>query len=145
MTNQKNIKRKDLFTMYYMHLPLYDELPEGWKLDPTCGSPLTGYEYCRNGKSVLFGGKRALVKVKGVEANIPELPTVKEIKEVKTIAEKESLEIPPEYAKSINELARKRMELRLLADIRVDLMVCELEGWDKKEYLKELQKLIGII
>lgn len=37
------------------------------------------------------------------------------------------------------------MELRLLADIRADLMVCELEGWDKKEYIKELQKLIEII
>lgn len=145
MTKRSKAEQKDLFTMYYMHLPLLDELPEEWSLDPTCGSPLTGYEYCRDGKSVLFGGKRALVRVKGVEANIPELPEIKQIKEVKPVVEKESTEIPAGYTKSLNELARKRMELRLLVDIRADLMVCELEGWDKKEYIKELQKLIEII
>lgn len=33
-------------------------------------------------------------------------------------------------------------KLRLLADIRMDLMVCELEGWDKLEYLDELLALV---
>lgn len=143
MTKRSKAEQKDLFTMYYMHLPLLDELPEGWKLDPTCGSPLTGYEYCRDGKSVLFGGKRALVKVKDIEVDF--IPTPPKIKEISPETQKESYEIPTGYAKSLNELARKRMELRLLADVRADLMVCELEGWDKKEYIKELQKLIEII
>lgn len=33
--------------------------------------------------------------------------------------------------RAFNRLAREKMKLRLLADIRMDLMVCELEGWDK--------------
>ncbi len=44
----------------------------------------------------------------------------------------------PETRKQFNRLAREQMKLRLLADIRADLMVCELEGWDKLEYLDEL-------
>lgn len=41
-----------------------------------------------------------------------------------------------------NRLAREKMKLRLLADIRMDLMVCELEGWNKAEYLDELLALV---
>ena len=43
---------------------------------------------------------------------------------------------------ALNRLAREKMKYRLLADIRADLMVCELEGWDKLEYLDELLELI---
>lgn len=32
-----------------------------------------------------------------------------------------------------NRLAREQMKHRLLADILVDMQVCELEGWDKLE------------
>ena len=49
----------------YKYWDLLDSLPIGWKIDKTCGSPLCGYEFCTNGKSVLSGEqKRALVKVK---------------------------------------------------------------------------------
>lgn len=44
--------------------------------------------------------------------------------------------------RAFNRLAREKMKLRLLADIRMDLMVCELEGWDKLEYLDELLALV---
>jgi len=37
----------------------------------------------------------------------------------------------PATRRVFNRLAREKMKLRLLADIRMDLMVCELEGWDK--------------
>ena len=47
-----------------------------------------------------------------------------------------------ETALALNTLARHRMILRLLHDIRVDLEICELEGWDKKEYIKMLFKEI---
>ena len=47
----------------YKYWDLLDELPEGWKIDKTVGSPLTGYEFITNGKSVLNGQKRALLKV----------------------------------------------------------------------------------
>ena len=45
-------------------------------------------------------------------------------------------------ALSLNRLARGQMKLKLLADIRTDLMVCEIEGWSKMEYLNELKELI---
>lgn len=48
----------------------------------------------------------------------------------------------PATRRAFNRLAREKMKLRLLADIRMDLMVCELEGWDKLEYLDELLALV---
>lgn len=42
----------------------------------------------------------------------------------------------------LNTVCRERMKLKLLADIRMDLIVCELEGWDKTEYINELIELI---
>lgn len=49
----------------------------------------------------------------------------------------------PEARKALNRLAREKTKYRLLADIRFDLMVCELEGWDKLEYLNELKSMIN--
>lgn len=43
---------------------------------------------------------------------------------------------------AFNRLAREKMKLRLLADIRMDLVVCELEGYSKLEYLDELLALV---
>ena len=34
------------------------------------------------------------------------------------------------------------MKYRLLADISLDLAVCEIEGWNKLEYLNELKSMI---
>ena len=48
----------------------------------------------------------------------------------------------PATRRAFNRLAREKMKLRLLADIRMDLVVCELEGWDKLEYLDELLALV---
>lgn len=48
----------------------------------------------------------------------------------------------PATRRAFNRLAREKMKLRLLADIRMDLMVCELEGWGKLEYLDELLALV---
>lgn len=48
----------------------------------------------------------------------------------------------PATRRAFNRLAREKMKLRLLADIRMDLMVCELEGWNKLEYLNELLALV---
>lgn len=49
----------------------------------------------------------------------------------------------PETRKALNRLAREQIKLRLLADIRFDLAVCEIEGWDKAEYLNELKDMIN--
>lgn len=41
---------------------LLDELPTGWRIDKTSGSPLNGYVFAISG-SILKGGKRALLKL----------------------------------------------------------------------------------
>lgn len=48
----------------------------------------------------------------------------------------------PATRRAFNRLAREKMKLRLLADIRMDLMVCEMEGYSKLEYLDELLALL---
>lgn len=52
-------------------------------------------------------------------------------------------EMEEETRKALNDLARHRMIHRVLADIRIDLEICEIEGWDKLEYIRTLQKEIG--
>lgn len=49
----------------------------------------------------------------------------------------------PETRKAFNELARHMMILKLLTDIRADLAICELEGWDKTEYINMILEQIG--
>jgi hypothetical protein len=128
----------------YRDWNILEDLPEGWIIDKYCGSPLYGFVFCTNGKSILNGGKRALVRVK---QKIRETQTHTETHiEIKPIKEKqvgESADTIDFPAKKINILARKKMINKLLNDIRVDLMVCEIEGWDKTEYIKEIRKLIN--
>jgi len=45
--------------------------------------------------------------------------------------------------KLINRVSREAMKLKLLTDIRMDLQICEIEGWNPKEYLTELQELLN--
>lgn len=51
----------------------------------------------------------------------------------------------PEASKKLNRLARERMKQRLLTDILTDLQVCELEGWDKLEYITELRDMLNTL
>lgn len=118
---------------------LFQSLPDGWKIDKSAGSPLCGYEFCTNGKSVLNGQIRALVFVGSAPSEHKQLYeepiTSKELPEQKI-----EIEYP---ARAVNELARKKFEERLLNDIRVDLMICEIEGWCKMEYIREIRRLIA--
>jgi len=94
-------------TTKYKHWDLLDSLPIGWKIDKTCGSPLCGYEFCTNGKSILTGGnKRALVKV--ISKNVPEVEILEPIKhKVEVLGDKANKEyIFP--SKEVNLLARKK-------------------------------------
>lgn len=50
-----------------------------------------------------------------------------------------------EASRQLNRLARERMKQRLLNDILVDLQVCELEGWDKLEYIAELRDMLNTL
>lgn len=127
----------------YKGWPCYEEIPDGWHIDKTAGSPLHGYEFIING-SPLKGGKRALARVYKDALRVC-TPTMKTIEPVENInKESKPVQIIDEnYTRTVNDLARKKFEQKLLADIRVDLMICEIEGWDKLEYLCELKSLIN--
>lgn len=51
--------------------------------------------------------------------------------------------VDPETRRTLNDLARHKMILNLYNDIMVDLTICEIEGWDKMEYIKDLQEVIN--
>lgn len=124
---------------------LFDNMPKGWKLDKTCGSPLAGYLFINNGKSILNGGKRALLRVRQPQQNLCFDAPVISISETTTAASPIEKSDQPYPAKTVNALARARFKVKLLNDIRCDLMVCELEGWDKMEYINEIRRLINEI
>lgn len=44
--------------------------------------------------------------------------------------------------KALNDLARHQMVRRIYLDILVDLTVCDIEGWDKMEYIHQLKEVI---
>ena len=48
-----------------------------------------------------------------------------------------------ETRKALQDLARLQMITKLEKDILFDLQVCEVEGWDKTEYIKLLQEKIN--
>ena len=131
----------------YKDWDLVDELPEGWKIDKTAGSPLNGYEFITNGKSVLNGQKRALLKVgKNIQNQSFKIEDVSINLENNTKKTNSKDKIIDKWtAQTANELARKKFQEKLLQDIRVDLMICEIEGWDKLEYIRELKNLINSI
>lgn len=47
-----------------------------------------------------------------------------------------------ETARAMNDLARHKAILRLLSDIRIDMEICEIEGWDKTEYIRLIQDAV---
>ena len=48
-------------------------------------------------------------------------------------------------ARALNDLARHKAIVRILNDIRMDMEICEIEGWDKNEYLNLIRQLINSI
>lgn len=61
----------------------------------------------------------------------------------KQIKDKTETDIFP--TKTVNDLARLKFQEQMLKEIRFDLMVCEIEKWDKKEYINELKQLLNSI
>ena len=130
-------------TPKYRGWEVYEVLPMGWKIDKYCGSPLHGFDFCTNGKSILNGGKRALVR--SIRKGTPCIEFVEPIKQTKVVEKVEAKEDFVFPAKNVNILARKKFQEQLLKEIIFDLTVCEIEGWDKKEYIKEIRNLINSI
>lgn len=48
-----------------------------------------------------------------------------------------------ETARVLNDLARHQQIVRLEQDILMDMQICEVEGWDKMEYIIMLKDLIS--
>ena len=48
-------------------------------------------------------------------------------------------------ARALNDLARHTAIVRILNDIRMDMEICEIEGWDKTEYINRLKALLNSI
>lgn len=128
----------------YKDWEILNELPDGWKVDKTAGSPAPNTVFITNGKSVLSGlQKRALLKVEAKrDITTPKNDIVKNhFIEANKLVEKTEMLIFP--TKTVNDLARLKFKEQLLKEIMFDLMVCEIENWDKKEYINELKKLIN--
>lgn len=50
-----------------------------------------------------------------------------------------------EASRALNKLARLKVKENLLKDIVIDFMVCDIEGFSKKQYVKELKDFIDDI
>ena len=128
--------------------PIINELPPGWVIDRTCGSPLHGHVFIHNGKSPINGQQRALMPVKiqpaQPQAPVPPAPAATPQDKQRHIADLrlDTKNSDPAYPKAVNDLARAQFKQKMLADVRVDLAICELEGWSKREYIDEL---IGLL
>lgn len=135
----------------YKGWPLIEELPEGWSINKYIGSPLHNHVFVTNGKSVFSADRRvALLKVE--KKPIAESKTTtKQIPEIIETQPKASKSKAASYtfdkasARAVNVLARQRFKQKLLADILIDLTICEIEGWSKREYINELKNLINSI
>lgn len=47
-----------------------------------------------------------------------------------------------EMRRLLNRAAREQLKRRLLADVLMDMRVCEIEGWDRLEFINELTELL---
>ena len=46
-------------------------------------------------------------------------------------------------ARALNDLARHQAIARLEAEILFDMRVCEIEGWDRMEFINMLRELLN--
>ncbi len=128
----------------YRDWEILDHIPQGWVIDKTAGAPAPNTVFITNGKSVLSGQqKRALLKVVSKrDENTQKNEIVKtHFPEVTKMVEKIEPHIFP--AKTVNDLARLKFKEQLLKEIMFDLMVCEIENWNKKEYINEIKKMLN--
>jgi len=139
-------------TGYHNGQPIVDSIPDGWKVDKQCGSPLHGYVYINKGAL----SKRMLAPVPGYqEPAKPDEPTVKQFSLLdawtgfldgtrnKGSKKPAKVGIDEDTRRTMNNLSRLHMTERLLRDILFDLEVCRLEGWDCREYIHDLQGIVN--
>ena len=127
----------------YKDWEITDEIPENWSIDKTAGSTLFGHVFITNNKSLISGQRKTMLYKINNEKNFEIYqPKINHSLQNKNTFKKQSQVIDNNYVKTVNELARQKFKQKLLSDILVDLMICEIEGWSKTEYLNELKELI---
>lgn len=52
-------------------------------------------------------------------------------------------DLTPDERYTLQKVCRRQMRCKLLVDIQTDMAVCQLEGWDQMEYVRELQDLLN--
>lgn len=125
--------------------PILEDMPDCWKVDKTAGSPVHGCVFVTDGKSVLRGQKRALLRVHHpAEQEAGTVPCAQQAQPPSTLPAAKPTP-HPDAPQAANKLARERMKLKILADVRVDLEICKIEGWSQQEYIQELKDLINSI
>lgn len=131
---------------HYRDWQLMDALPAGWRFAPGVGSPLAGYAFAASG-SPLRGGRMALVRLRAPQMQLllseSETAPPAEVRQADAPSTSTAFVYDTGAARTVNELARQKFQHRLLADILVDLTICEIEGWCKREYIDELRSLIN--
>jgi hypothetical protein len=121
-------------------LQRFETMPDGWRLDSSWGSPVSGYAPICDGVSRLRGGRKGLLKIaETVEEPAAQRPAQKPPETPKAV---ETVEDAKATAWVQNELARAQMKHRLMADLLMDLRICQLEGWPADEYVCGLKELI---
>ena len=105
--------------------------PVGVFLDKTVGSPLSGHDFITNGKSVLNGQMRALLRVKSLPSGISQLTKPKPMVISEPTKHVDQV-IDRDYVKTVNDLARAKFKKKMLSDILCDMQICEIEGWCKR-------------
>ena len=130
----------------YKYWDVVEEIPQGWVVCKYAGSPMPSSVFITNGKSLLNGQERAILKIQSkqdINISKNEMPKVNHFAEASKTIEKTEIPIFP--AKTVNDLARLKFKEQLLKEIMFDLMVCEIENWDKKEYINEIKKMLNSI
>ena len=128
----------------YKGWQLLETMPEGWQIDSTAGSPLHKYKFITNGKSVISGQQqRVLLLVSPDQRNTLKKPSIKHQQNKQDKEQAIKRAIDPNFSRAANDLARAKFKEKLLSDILFDLMVCEIEGWSKRQYISELKALIN--
>jgi hypothetical protein len=132
----------------YKYWDVYDEMPKGWKVDKFCGSPLYKAVFITNGVPPIHGCKRALLMLKiesapNFETSIEEKKEILTNNNIEIVSISKKTELPIFHTKKINDLARLKFMEKMLKEIIFDMKVCELEGWNKMEYINILKNIIN--
>lgn len=135
----------------YKGWPLLEEMPDGWAINHAAGSPLHGYIFVTNCKSLFSGERRtALLRVNKnplteEKATVQQPPAITDTSPKCSKKQSTEFTFDKASARVVNELARQRFKQKILADILIDLTICQIEGWSKREYINEIKKLVNSI